>query len=106
MIAIEELTQEADRAQGFRNLQIIAEDADARELIVVTHHHAENISLAGDAPVFMALPECVAGNPQVGRLLLKLAVELLDHPHLSSLAQSIITAPDEPVPFQLAPCQE
>lgn len=106
MIAIEELTQDADRAKGFRNLQIIAEDANSREMIFVTHHHAENIALTGDAPAYMTLPECVAGNPKIGKLLLKLAVELNDHPHLSSFAQSIIVGPDEPVPFQFAPCQK
>lgn len=99
MIAIQDLTQRQDRERGFRNLQIIAEDSDSRELIIVTHHHAENIALAGDAPNYMTLPELVAGNERAGKLLLKLAIQLLDHPHLSSLAERITTAPDEPVPF-------
>ena len=99
MVATQELTQVVDRERGFRNLQLIAEDSDSRDLIIVTHHHAENIALAGDAPSYMTLPELVASNERAGKLLLKLACELLDHPHLSSLAERIITAPGEPVPF-------
>lgn len=106
MVATQELTQVVDRERGFRNLQLIAEDSDSRDLIIVTHHHAENIALAGDAPSYMTLPELVAGNARTGKLLLKLAVELLDHPHLSSLAESIIAGPDDPVPYEIPSCHE
>lgn len=106
MIAIQDITQRQDRERGFRNLQVIAEDEFARELIVVTHHHAENIALTGDAPSYMTLPELVAGNERAGKLLLKLACELLDHPHLSSLAEKIIITPDEPVPYTVPNCHE
>ena len=86
MIAIQELTQEQDLANGFRGFLLTDENLDARTAITISVRREENLALYDEAASFSVLPFSVETNLALAQKLIKLADVLLKQQRINQLA--------------------